>query len=319
MRGQDEKILAIFCADIHLSLKPPVWRSAEPDWFAAQARPLLEIRLLQGEYGCPVICAGDIFDRYRKTADGWNAPPELINFAINYLPNNMYAIPGQHDLPNHQYNDIERSAYWTLVKAGKILHISPNQFTRICESFIVLGFPPDFEIHNPHLKENELIVAVVHDYIWIPGHSYPDAPDDKRLGGHNISQRKWNGKYYGYDVIVYGDNHKGFSKRIGETTIFNCGTLTRRKSDEIDYQPQVGLLLESGEVVSHYLDTSEDKYITAAEVVVKETLEMGELITDLQKLGKSALDFVDAMKEYMHRHGRMSPEAKQVIIEAMEK
>ena len=316
MRGQDEKVLAIFCADIHLSLKPPVWRSAEPDWFAAQARPLLEIQELQNEYKCPVICAGDIFDRYRKTADGWNAPPELINFAINYLPD-MHAIPGQHDLPNHQYDDIERSAYWTLVKAGKINNMAPASVRTLSDQMVVYSLPYLYKIEPCLEEKNYVRVAVVHDYIWIPGHSYPDAPDEKRL--KKLSQNKVGGKFYGYDVVVYGDNHKGFSTYAGKTQIFNCGTLMRRKSDEIDYRPQVGLLLESGEVVSHYLDTSEDKYITAAEVVVKETLEMGELVTDLQKLGKSALDFVDAMKQYMHKHGKMTSEAKQVIIEAMEK
>jgi len=87
------KVLAILMADIHLSLKAPIWRSAEPDWLDAQARPLKEVKLLQDKYKCPVICAGDIFDRSRKTADGWNAPAELINYAIEYLPDDMYAIP----------------------------------------------------------------------------------------------------------------------------------------------------------------------------------------------------------------------------------
>jgi len=314
MRGKDEKVLAIFLADIHLSLKPPVWRSAEPDWMEAQRRVLEEVRLLQREYNsCPVICAGDIFDRNRKNADGWNASAELINFAIEFLPDNMYAIPGQHDLPNHQYSDIERSAYWTLVKAGKIQDISAEHF-QFANDLRIWSFPPGFSIVPP-VNLEEFNIAVVHDYVWIPGHSYSNAPDEKRIKTYKNDY----GKQYGYDVIVYGDNHKGFSKKVGETTIFNCGTLMRRKSDEIDYQPQVGLLLESGEVISHYLDTSQDKYISAAEAIVKETLEMGEFMDELEKLGKTALDFVDAMKEYMHRAGRMSSEAKEIILNAMER
>jgi len=326
MRGKDEKVLAIFLADIHLSLKPPVWRSAEPDWMEAQKLVLSEVCGLQKLFECPVFCAGDIFDRNRKNADGWNAPAELINFAIRVLPDNIYAIPGQHDLPNHQYDDIERSAYWTLVKANKIKDIHPGGITIVNQHLVLSAFPPGFGVklfekekwkHGCHnvLSMNDIIVAVVHDYIWIPGYSYPNAPDEKRIKMYKNDY----GKQYGYDVIVYGDNHKGFSKKVGETTIFNCGTLMRRKSDEIDYQPQVGLLLESGEVIPHYLDTSQDKYITAAEAIVKETLEMSEFMDELEKLGKTALDFVDAMKEYMHRAGRMSSEAKQIILNAMEK
>ena len=52
-------------------------------------RSLEQIRDLQKEFDCPVICAGDIFDK-------WNSPPELINFAYDNLPE-IYAIPGQHD------------------------------------------------------------------------------------------------------------------------------------------------------------------------------------------------------------------------------
>ena len=46
----------------------------------------------------------------------------LISFAIRELPS-CYAIPGQHDLPNHSYTDIQRSAYWVLVEAGIIKKI----------------------------------------------------------------------------------------------------------------------------------------------------------------------------------------------------
>lgn len=324
MRSED-RVLAICLADIHLSLKPPIWRSAEDDWLEVQARVLNEVSVLQGDLeDCPIICAGDIFDRNKKIADGWNAPAELINFAIEHLPDNMYAIPGQHDLPNHQYSDIQRSAYWTLVEADKIKHIDPDGLPDgiiiINNHLALYGFPPGFEIEPPEqnhaIVKDRLVIAVVHNYVWMKGYSYPDAPDEKRL-----SQFKYNSKadkFYGYDVVVYGDNHKGFTTYGGKTTIFNCGTLMRRKSDEIDYKPQVGLLLEDGTVVPHYLDTSEDKYIEKEQERVETNLDMGEFFDELEKLGNTALDFKEAMKEFLHS-GRTSVEAKGVILKAMEK
>lgn len=322
MRRKD-KVLAIFLADIHLSLKPPIWRSAESDWLEAQARVLHEVTLLQEKHECPVICAGDIFDRSRKIADGWNAPAELINFAIEHLPDNMYAIPGQHDLPNHQYSDIDRSAYWTLVKADRIVNIPPESIMDIDQCLTLFGFPPGYE-NKPFigcsykLDGSNIVIAVVHDYIWVPGYSYPGAPDEKLIQRSRYHNKIYNGKYFGYDVVIYGDNHKGFRCKIGDTTIFNCGTLMRRKSDEIDYKPQVGLLLEDGTVISHYLDTSEDKYIEKEEERVETNLDMGEFFDELEKLGKTALDFKEAMKEFLHS-GKTSAEAKQIILDAMEK
>jgi len=317
VRGKDN-VLAILLADIHLSLKAPIWRSAEPDWLEAQARPLKQVRLLQSNYGCPVLCAGDIFDRSRKTADGWNAPAELINYAIQYLPDNMYAIPGQHDLPNHQYDDIHRSAYWTLVKAGKIRNVKPNCMTDIGEGLLVYGFPPGYElipleISDVALAEGKILVAIVHDYIWVTGHSYPEAP----MKSNVLLKRD---RLRSYDVAVYGDNHRGFLAEDASVRVFNCGTLMRRKADEIDYKPQVGLLLDDGSVVPHYLDTSEDRYIAEAEVQeAKTTLEMGDFFDELGKLGKTFLDFVEVMKEIFLRDDKISSEAKQIILDAMEK
>lgn len=318
------EVVAIFCSDLHLSLKPPIWRSAEPNWLSAQARPLEEVRDLQEKYECPVICAGDVFDRSRKIADGWNAPAELINFAIDQLPD-MYAIPGQHDLPNHQYEDIHRSAYWTLVEAGKIKNILPGDITIADDAnknkgLVVSGFPPGYKIKPPQqchdIVDGWIDIAVIHDYIWIPGYSYPKAPDENKVS-KNLSLLE------GYDIAVYGDNHKGFytnrfpSKDPHYPRIFNCGTLMRRKSDEIDYKPQVGLLMSDGSVTPYYLDISQDKYIPKAEEQVKAMLDMGEFFDELEKLGKTALDFVEAMKEFLHR-GKTSTEAKQIILDTME-
>jgi len=317
MRSEDEKVIAILLSDIHLSLNPPIWRSAEPDWLEAQARPLEEMRLLQDKYDCPVICAGDIFDRNKGIADGWNAPPELINYALMYLPNNMYAIPGQHDLPNHRYEDIHRSAYWTLVESYKIKNLSPDSTKRNTNNLKIFGFPPGYEIKSCPVETKVINIAVIHDYVWIPGCSYPDAPDEKQL--KKLNQNKSGEKFYGYDVVVYGDNHKGFTTFAGQTTIFNCGTLMRRKSDEIDYKPQVGLLLESGEVIPHYLDISKDKYLeTMEEKEIDSELDMSEFFDELEKLGRTALDFKDAMMQFLHK-GKTSNEAKQIILKAMEK
>lgn len=325
MWGETEvEVLAIFLADIHLSLKAPLWRSAEPDWLEAQFRPLEEVRALQDKYKCPVICAGDIFDRNKKIADGWNAPAELINYAINYLPDNMYAIPGQHDLPNHQYDDIHRSAYQTLVKAGKICDMKPDGVTRIGEHLVLCAYPPGYGICPVNRCEDDrdkgdIWIAVVHDYVWIQGHSYPKAPQEKELKKDYKYNDALCGNHLGYNVIVYGDNHKGFGYSIGATQIFNCGTLTRRKSDEIDYKPQVGLLLENGNVAQYYLDTSEDKYLDTIEPAEeKPDLDMSDFFDELEKLGKTALDFRDAMKQFLH-NGKTSLQAKQIILKAMEK
>lgn len=306
----NKKVIAIFCADLHLSLTPPIWRLAEPDWFAAMKRLLNEIRDLQEKYNCLVICAGDIFDR-------WNSLPELINFALEYLPDKMIAIPGQHDLPLHIYNDMQKSAYWTLVKAGKIQNILSDFHVKIGQ-MVLHGFPFGFPI-TPLAKEWEgdrlpaIHIAVVHEYVWVDGYSYPNAPIENRL--HNTTGRH---KWMGYDIIIYGDNHLGFSTCIGQTSIFNCGTLMRRKSDEIKYEPQVGLLLSSGKIEQYHLDISKDKYLDIQDSLGTETsLDMKAFIQELEKLGDTDLDFHDAMKQYLKKN-KVKESVCNIILKAME-
>lgn len=305
----NEKVIAIFIADIHLSLNPPIWRSAEDNWKDVMKKPLDEIKELQNRYNCPVICAGDIFDK-------WNSSAELINFAIDNLPRPMYCIPGQHDLPLHNIEDIEKSAYWTIYLSDIIKDISntkdgiiPDEENKIA----LYGFPFGMEIKPLNNKTKGYIhIAVIHQYAWITGHSYPDAPNDSYL---HMNEKN----LMGYDIIVYGDNHKGFKTTVNnKSTIFNCGTLMRRKSDEINYKPQIGLLLNTGEVKTHYLDISKDKYLDSYSKEENNKLDMDSFFKELEKLGETNLDFTETIKQYMDKE-KVKTEVRNIIYKAMEK
>jgi len=270
------------------------------------AKPLNELKELQKKFDCPVICAGDIFDK-------WNSTPELINFAYDNLPY-MYSIPGQHDLPLHKYDDIKKSAYWTLVQAGKIRNLvvrSPFQIGDL----VMYGFPYGCEVESKSdtggFGKNFFHIAIVHEYRCIKDKNFRQAPGESylRMNEKNL---------IGYDVIVYGDNHQGFLTKVNNnSTIFNCGTFMRRKSDEVDYKPQVGLLLESGKVVPYYLDISKDKYLEIQNIPNAETsLDMKSFIKELEKLGNTDLDFHEAMKRYLKRK-RIKESICNIILKAM--
>ncbi len=312
MQKTDEKIIAIFCADLHLSLRPPVFRSAENDWMCAMLRPLVELRTLAMLHNCPIIYAGDIFDK-------WNSSPELINFAIKHLPKG-YAIPGQHDLPLHNYEDIEKSAYWTLVKADRIYHIVPNMYLAEEPAPLMLygfSFGKKIKPRKDNSKtKHALQIAIVHEYKWIKGCSYPNADSTGNI--ENRQPLKRDGKCLGYDVIVYGDNHIGFQTNIGKTQIFNCGSLMRRNSDQIDYEPQVGLLTAKGKIISHKLDCSKDKYISD-NIIGKETeLDLTQFMNELEQLGDTAFDFGESVKRFFEKH-KTEKVIRNIILNAMEK
>lgn len=302
--------IAVLCADIHLSHKPPLARTAEDDWYEVTGRVLRQLvsaATTTDGYLLPIVCSGDLFDK-------WNPPPELINFVLEHSPH-LYAVPGQHDLPLHRYDLVKKSAYWTLVEAGVVTTLKPDKPVEVSgrTPLRLHGFPFGFPVkplEEPH--DLTIEVAVVHDYFWKNSStSFPDAPPEKRASS------RWE-QLRGYDVIVTGDNHIPFKVVNDKQTLWNCGGLFRRRSDEIDHDPSVGILHADGTVTRRKLDCSEDKFLDVDELVVtKEFMDSG-FLDELAKLGDSALDFGAAMKYQMDKLGdRVSPAVKEAILRAM--
>lgn len=305
------RVIAVLCSDIHLCHQCPTARSAEPDWYAAMQRPLDELRAVAEYHVAPIICAGDVFDH-------WNSPPELINFAIRHLPN-MYAVPGQHDLPNHRLDELRRSAYWTLVEAGVIEQIGRAGTYLGSDLFVPLSiypFPWGSELLPiTRMRADQAVVhlAVVHRYLWINKHTkYPDAPADRRLSSIADSLQ-------GYDAAVFGDNHIGFQASAGGCQVANCGCMIPRKQDERGNRPRVYLLHDDGSLKPHYLDTSKDLWIDpdTSDGADVDLPGMGQFIDDLRGLQADSLDFRDAVRRYIADAG-VGPRVAEILLEAIE-
>jgi hypothetical protein len=305
-------VIAMTIGDIHLSHVAPVSRSAEPDWYAAMRRPLRELkRLLFQHHNPPVLIPGDIFD------DGWRVrriPPELINFALQELPDNMYTVPGNHDLPHHRLDQVHRSAYWTLVEAGKALSLAPSQPVDASGARI-WGFPHGTEIKPAEGRHSlALAIAVSHCYIWRKGYGYEGAPEE-------CLTQAFHSRLQGFDVAVFGDNHKGFQttiKRAGGhvTTIFNVGTFMRRTSTEREYQPVVGLIHQNGTVTRHPLDTTQDKFVEVDPKQVPQLERAGEFLSRLEQLRDAKINLTQAMQAYFRAH-KVDEAVKEIIVGAM--
>ncbi len=300
-------MIAIVCSDIHLQAKPPVARSAEPDWFEAMAHTLDQVKEIADKHKVPTIIAGDLFDR-------WNASPEVINFALDHLPDGAICVPGQHDLPYHNYDDISRSAYWTLVKCGKINNLVPNEPLLMKEQDACFwGFPWGNKLISPYgtAAHHKLQVAVCHGFVWSAANNgYPGAPPHRLV-------RAIKGDLKDFDVAIFGDNHKHF--KAGK--IYNCGGLMRRKVDEADSRPCVGLLHRGGRVLPLQLSTDGEKFIEQFEVaeLLDRALDMTEFANGLRELagGGDALNFKEAITRFMQTN-KVGGQIKEIILSAMD-
>lgn len=308
MRRTD-KVVAIGVADLHLRLRPPKVRRKEDDWMEAMARPLKELQALADKYDVPIVCAGDVFDY-------WKAEPELINFAIANLPD-MYAVPGQHDLPLHNMNLIHKSAFWTLCKVDAIHPLFPNKPVKVGKDVVLHGFPWGTKIGplQPG-RRSRIDIAVIHKYIWQEGYSYPGAPDDLEITSYSNS-------LIGYHSALFGDNHKGFLGKVNSIPVINCGSMMRIKADQEEYRPSAALICDSGRVLLHRFNQNLDSFEPAEQESLlsrEEVVKLGlvkDFIHQLEDLQTHGQDFIEAVL-LITQSGRVSQEVKQMIAEALE-
>lgn len=251
----------------------------------------------------PILCAGDIFDR-------WNSPPELINFALQYLPP-LIAIPGQHDLPWHGLEEIRRSAYWTLVENGRVWNLEPGMWLEF-GPLALYSFPWGIPLQPPLPAPGLVPVLIGHQYVWSDGcGGFPGAPEAGKL--ENLMPILGQ-----YRAAIFGDNHQGFLQRLrgklqgqeapADCIIFNCGGFLRRRSDERNRNAAVGVLQVSlpfseasrCRVIVVGLPNDREKWVDrpVAEPVVASREAMDAFLGDLGGLcvGRSGMEFVELLR-----------------------
>lgn len=295
--------IAVGFSDLHLTLHTPQCRQ-EQDWLAVQANYLSQIKALAGDTR-PVLFAGDLFDR-------WNPAAELIRFAIDELPTGMYCVPGQHDLPNHAMELMHKSGYGVLKACGKIEDISgrgvflPDFFLEGC------GWGQVSNGISDKARPSELCVLVSHRYIWDKReNSFEGMKEDTQL--HAFKKELWP-----FNAAIFGDNHKGFLASVNNfCSVLNSGTFIRRKSDEVNYVPRVGLLQLNGEWRVHALDTSGDKFKPESEQRPEMPFNMRDFKNALETIGKVGFNFREAVENHL-RSTDIDKQTKAAVLEALQ-
>lgn len=284
------------------------------------ARPLRELSYYQQQLECPVLCAGDLFHR-------WNSSPELINFAMEYLPEQLISIPGQHDLPSHRSDLVCKSAYWTLEWAKKIMDVSFGRVVLIPFNFAVAGLKYNEEISADNIRllfssfGERRKILLVHRYVWYGASKYEKAEQETHIGRiiKEIAAA-------GVSVVVFGDNHIPwdmiYRPKAGResTSVYNCGSFIRRNSDEEDHRPSIGILFADGTIERVYLDISEDKLIVTdretALLAEEDHVDVTDFLKEMRSLRLSGADFGEALNRYLSSGVPMK--TRELVLEALQ-
>ena len=298
--------LCITISDLHLSHKKPLARGPERDWYAVMERQLRELCEIKKSLGnIPIIAAGDIFDTY-------NEIPELVNWCFEHFPF-MYAIPGQHDLPYHNYDHSHRSSYGILSNAGMLCDLPPGRPFKVPDSeyqIYLHAFPWGVKV-TPLEEEtfrDSFHIAIIHKYIWKKGFGYTGAATANRV----TALKK---QVTGYDFAVFGDNHQGFQTG----TIVNNGTFIRRKKNDIAKMPCYSVLYTDGSIQRHEFKSAElDLFLTPKELEFTNIdVNIKEFTKTLTSLESQSLDYKEAIVRYCDTNQVEIP-IKNVLLDALE-
>lgn len=294
--------IALIVSDLHLSYKRPLCR--EDDWMAFQNSILKKVTCISLKYGIPILCAGDIFHTPKE-------PPSVEALAVHWMKKNpWYAVPGQHDLPNHSLSLINESSFGVLVESGMV-HFCAGPIDHLF--FFLVGFPfgskPVPLESFDRLRPDKPSIAMGHELVW-EEKPYPGAPLKGKV--QNIAK-----KYKGFDLLIFGDNHNGFQKKIvsEKTTVLVPGCASKRKRTERTYRPSCWLLFDDISIKRIRLPKGLP-LLNPGKDIHSEDFE--DFVTSLQDQVEVNSSFLHTLDVYLRETKDVLQETKDLLFSIME-
>jgi len=270
---------AILTADWHIRPTTPICRT--DDFLAAMWRKVEFVLDLSIEYQCPILIAGDL--GLRSQWSNWLE--EKFIRSANEKKGFIYVVPGQHDLPDHLLDQWRQSAIGVLheAKVIELWGIEARRFVKM-RLFDVNAFPYGEEIKVNKINKGKPLIAVAHTLVT------ECAPESFLAEKGARSGLKLLMDFPEYNLILTGDNHKGFVVEKDDRLLVNPGSLMRTTADQADYKPRVYLWyhqenkvepvylpIEEGVVDRTHIDLAEQKdaRIEAYVARLSEEVEIG--------------------------------------------
>lgn len=270
------KPYAILCADLHIREDQPVCRT--DNYFAAQEKKLRFIFNLSKEHACPIYCAGDFFDKAKSS----KRLEIFIMELIKEYDADIYCIPGNHDLPCHNLDELNNSSLGILEGATVIKIIKTS-----------LGNIADLQIENKN-------IYISHKYIdkfWLDANCfYKSFPVNNDC------------------LYLFGDNHNTIVSHVCEDTntvhIVNPGSMMRMTADQVEHKPCIFLYYAKNNKIEKILLPIKQNIISREHIEKKE-IENKQMTAFIKRMNLNyniGFDF----KNNMDNHLKTNPIKKSV-------
>ena len=314
----------ILTSDWHLREDTPICRT--DDFWEAQWNKVTQVMRLQERYECPIAHAGDLFHY-------WKSSPYLLSRSIEELSplgysdenKKFYSVVGQHEIPQHNINLIEKSGTNVLWECN-IIEL-PGMYGINNSGFFGSKTPADLsdfiteDLDNEGnlLSEEDRIkpfigkgVGIWHKFVWDGKHwPWPECPE--------MTAKEVLKKHPDFDLIVTGDYHKPFTYEYKGRLLVNPGCLTRQVADYADHRPRVYLwYAETNTVEPHYLDIS-DGVVSREHIEKKEEIDkrIEAFISRLSDDWETVTSFDENLKRFMSSN-RIRKEVTELVYKAID-
>ena len=297
----------IVTADWHLRSQKPRCR-LDSDWMETQRRALSRIIEYSMKYKADVIAIGDIFHSTNETTN------EVISMVQDFAAGlwrhsqKLYILAGNHDLPQHNLDNIHRSAFNILLNSVNIFHIK-----EISPHF-------DVEISAPNFGAGDSDMPLMFKHALCFPENYKAFPGAVN-GGTKPSELF--AQFKNAKTILTGDYHRAFDYSKGKKWLLNPGCLIRQAADMLDYEPSVFFLeLKDNGLYKHHevLPIPDSDDLVTDEYLETEKERNGRIEAFIERIkdnGQASFDFIENVRA-MIKNNKIDDETKNVILELME-
>ena len=287
---------AIITADWHIRATRPRCR-VDNDWIETQRKALNQIVKISKEKKAPVIVVGDLF---HSNSDVSFECIQMVQKMADEL-GELYILAGNHDLPYHSSENIDKSAIGILLKSQNILPVKECKWQDLL-------FDDEISASNFDEKDNENAEIVFKHVLTIPKDDKPDFVDCETP--ETLLEKFPNAKW-----IFTGDYH---NQKKGRHVI-NSGCLLRQASDFKNYQCGI-YFVDTDENIVEFIPIIDNEELIDDSYITKENereTRINDFVDKLKNTESVSFDFFDNVEKQMQEN-KFEPDLIAIINELVE-
>ncbi len=292
----------ILTADWHLRATRPRCRTDE-NWIETQRNALAQIKKISVKKNAPVFVVGDLF---HSNSDTSFECIQLVQSLADEL-GELYILAGNHDLPYHSSENINKSAIGILLNSNNIASIREFNLWVLNHKDVTCSCSNFDEVDN---KDAEIVFK--HTLVFPDLKSLP--PNVNAITAKELLEEFPNAKW-----IFTGDYHRNFHYEKNGRHVVNPGCLLRQASDMKNYKCGVYYVDTDENIVEFVPIIDNESFVDDSYILKQEEREerIESFVDKLSDTKNVSLDFVNNVRKAMLENN-FGFEIKTVVEELME-